>query len=606
MSEPIRLGRAIDCVPSIHGSSVFAQEVRRLFLAGRYDRVAVELPPSLGPAALEAVGRLPLPTAVVYEETVGSGSWAYVPIEPADSIVEAMRLAVGERIPIEFVAREVDVYEGKGTTLPDEYAVKRLGLARFYEAVGRFLPFPEPGSQDDDRERWMAARLRQLDEAGGRTLWVGGLAHLSGVRWHFDLAGKPWEVEPPEVRPLLHDVAPESLYFLMRELPYLVHLYERCRRSLDLAEYDQTDGLKELLLDARREYKTDRPLEEGTLSPGRMQTLLRYLRNLCLIQNRLTPMLWELVVAARGVGGGLFARQVVELAKYYPYMDPTSELPVLRLGIDEGVTDGLGRVKLKTRLPGPPIAWRNVRLEADPKREKKVQWRHQWNPYGQCSWPDEDERIENFAAHVRKRARGLLGEDQARVEKFVCSIKDGIDIRETVRNWHTGDLYVKEMPPVRGDVGAVVFVFDTDFDKYPWRATWQAEHEEESTLVLYATNFFDDMVGPGIGRSVYGGSLFLFPPRPIPEVWGDERFDGARDPVERLALAGMHYSRERYVAYVSAERPSLRLRREARRLGRHLVFIPLSSFSRQTLNRLRVFHVLNGKQVRSYARAYIR
>ena len=36
-----------------------------------------------------------------------------------------------------------------------------------------------------------------------------------------------------------------------------------------------------------------------------------------------------------------------------------------------------------------------------------------------------------------------LGTDLARSEKFTTSLKDGLDIRETLRNWHTGDLFVK-------------------------------------------------------------------------------------------------------------------------------------------------------------------
>ena len=73
----------------------------------------------------------------------------------------------------------------------------------------------------------------------------------------------------------------------------------------------------------------------------------------------------------------------------------------------------------------------------------------QWDPFGQCSYPPEDRRVESFQQHVREQARLLIGEDQARSEKFSSSLKDGLDMRETLRNWHTGDLYVKKMPPAR-------------------------------------------------------------------------------------------------------------------------------------------------------------
>ena len=55
----------------------------------------------------------------------------------------------------------------------------------------------------------------------------------------------------------------------------------------------------------------------------------------------------------------------------------------------------------------------------------------------------------------------LLGEDVARSEKFTTSVMDGLDMRETLRNSHKGDIYVKILPPRRGSVEVVVFLFDT-------------------------------------------------------------------------------------------------------------------------------------------------
>ena len=58
----------------------------------------------------------------------------------------------------------------------------------------------------------------------------------------------------------------------------------------------------------------------------------------------------------------------------------------------------------------------------------------------------------------------VIGQDLARTEKFTTSVQDGIDIRETLRNWHTGDLYVKVLPPSRGSIEVVVFLFDVPAD----------------------------------------------------------------------------------------------------------------------------------------------
>jgi hypothetical protein len=72
-----------------------------------------------------------------------------------------------------------------------------------------------------------------------------------------------------------------------------------------------------------------------------------------------------------------------------------------------------------------------------------------------------------------------------------------------------------------------------------------------------------------------------------------------------LTYGAMLFSKETSVAYVAHKRPGLALRMHARRLGKHLVWIPLATFSSETLNRLRVFHVLNGKTVRSWASRFI-
>lgn len=195
-----------------------------------------------------------------------------------------------------------------------------------------------------------------------------------------------------------------------------------------------------------------------------------------------------------------------------------------------------------------------------------------------------------------------------RVEKFTTSIRDGIDIRETLRNWHTGDLYVKVLPPGRGSIEVVVFLFEVPADPqvYTHRATWMAEHSEESTLAFYATDPMRNLIGPGIAQAVYGGALFLFPARPIPEIWTDPRLQFATTLEERLLAAGFLHSEDRHVAVVSPGLPRASWRRLARKYGRRIVHLPLKRFSGQLLERLRTFHVLNGKHVRSYAADYIR
>ena len=133
---------------------------------------------------------------------------------------------------------------------------------------------------------------------------------------------------------------------------------------------------------------------------------------------------------------------------------------------------------------------------------------------------------------MRQQAKSLLGVELAKAEKFTTSLRDGIDVRETLRHSITSksrnlEIYVKEIPPSRGTLEVILFLFEVpaDSEKFSWQATWYAEHQEESTLCFYATPFLENMVGPGIGQSQYGGTMFLFPPRPIPDIWTDPQLE---------------------------------------------------------------------------------
>ncbi|MDH3771320.1 MAG: hypothetical protein OET79_10115, partial [Nitrospirota bacterium] len=104
----------------------------------------------------------------------------------------------------------------------------------------------------------------------------------------------------------------------------------------------------------------------------------------------------------------------------------------------------------------------------------------------------------------------------------------------------------------------------------------------------------------------YGGTMFLYPPRPIPDIWENPLFNFATTLEERLLAGACAYSQEPYVAVVSPVPLKAAWRNIARRFGRKLVPMPLHRFSGQTVARLRQFHVLNGHEIRSYAARFIR
>ncbi|MFG0287650.1 MAG: hypothetical protein ACF8CQ_05735, partial [Rhodopirellula sp. JB044] len=280
----------------------------------------------------------------------------------------------------------------------------------------------------------------------------------------------------------------------------------------------------------------------------------------------------------------------------------------ITLGIDQARLPNQDVVSLVNRLPGPPISWQTIQLQRRPSDKERHEWQHNWNPYSQCSYPPEDERIELLRNRVSERAQAIMGQDLARTEKFTTSVKDGIDIRDTIRHWYEKEIYVKVMPPSRGQLDACLMLFDSPADPrdYPWRTTWFAEHEWESTLAFFASDFQQEMVGPGIGLGIYGGAMFLYPPVPIPDIWMDRRLNFTETLEERLIAAACLHSRGRQIALMSSLPPGAGWRRLARRFKKQLVHVPMTSFSDEEVQQLRMVHVLNGSEVRSYAAEFIR
>lgn len=621
--SPLAFSDRVFALPVTHGSGDWAIEVRRCLLSAEWDCVAVPLPPSFQPLVLEAIGALPRLSIVWQAEPAWSASreWtgdddeepddadeaaaSYVPIDPCQPVIAALRIALQERLATAFIDLETARFEPYGARLPDPYALKQVSPEKFAAAVLPAIPRPT-AEQSKARITHMAARLRELEQTHRRVLVVCSLLDWPWLREAYVERTPPHVEDDAVAEPQLAAVDPRTSLFVLGELPFITALYEHARAQLDADENLSVDGVKALLLAARDHYRRDAGRQARQITPKLLRTYFQYVRNLSLIESRLTPDFYTLMVAARQIFGDRFAQALAEVVREYPFGGHVAA-PVMTFGIQRGRLPDGTRLTLKNRLPGPPLQWRTLQLRPKPVRLEQLGWSRQWNPYRQCSWPPEDVAIEKFRTHVKDAALALLGTDLARSEKFSTSLKDGLDIRETLRNWHTGDLYVKVLPPTRGSLDCVVMLFDTPADPrdYPWRVTWHAEHHDESSLALFATNYQQHMIGPGIGQAEYGGALFLFPPRPLPDVWRDRRFDFCETLEERLIAAGCCHARERHVVVLSAVVPGLGWKRIAQKFGKKLIHVPINRFGQELIQQLRVFHVLNGTQIRSYAAHFI-
>ncbi len=236
----------------------------------------------------------------------------------------------------------------------------------------------------------------------------------------------------------------DSLYFALGELPFLTELYERRRETLHSDWNLAIDGVKELLIETRARWIEHHRSEGASIpdwvTPQILQVLLQYVRNLTMLERRLTPSLYSLIVAAKQTAGDDFAVMLLKTAKSYGYQEDhdQSRLDAITLGLNEVELPDGTIASATNRLQGPPLVWRELSLKAKPDRKTSRRWSHLWNPQRQCSWPPEDQKIESFTTHVRAQASALIGADLAKTEKFTTSMKDGLDLRESLRRWLGG------------------------------------------------------------------------------------------------------------------------------------------------------------------------
>jgi hypothetical protein len=604
----MKLSPRITLIPFLHGRIGYAEQVRHLCLSQHFDCIAVDLPPHFALPLTEAIDELPFISAITAEHP--DEPLYFIPTDPCDATIEALRQGAHNNAQRAFIGAQTLRAPSPLPPLPDEAAIPALGFEAYASLLLRTLDNYGHDGPEDGEAQHCAQHLRELESRHSRVLALVHFRHFARTVYHYgreeSYNGRFDTPTAYESRSCL--INPDHLYFALGELPFFTAHYEKARYSPILPQPNPFGLVKALFCDTRDNYY-DNKVDIETLSPVRLQAALTFLRNLTVLSSTLMPSLFDIVSAAKGVGGNSYAVRILKNAQYYPFLPIEQGSDYLRVGIDRVRLPGEKKSRAAINLfKDTAVVWRTLSIRPEPSLTKKKDYRYQWNPQGMCSHTPEDHRIEQFNGYLRNKAKRVISEDLIRTEKFTTSVHDGIDIRETLRNWHSGALYVKELPPARGDIDTVVIIFDDQHDeRYSHLATWYAEHNEESTLTFYATDPFAEPIGPGICRAYYGGLSLVFPPRSLPNIFSS--FQGVVSTLptlsHRLTYGALLFSNERTVAYVAAKKPDALMRSHARALGKHLVWLPLSSFSTETLARLRRFHVLNGQEVRSWATRFI-
>jgi len=647
-------------IPTFHSRLEFAKLVRKAFFMTFPDAICVELPDNIRDEVLEGIQRLPYLSLIAYADTLNPKRLNFIPIDPGDSIIEAIRIGLEYDFPIEFIDLSVKDYAPLSFKLPDDYSIKDLGLSLFYKKISEYFDKEHMGKKDSFRdivnleeflnnqnqessvdeysflekdilrEKYMASHLLKIMALYNRILFVCGMAHWKNIRYYLENPKKIEDVEfnlIPHEFVKLYNIKSSDARFLLQELPYNTYKWIKFREMYSKTQLESIETPEELykILDSYRKIENIRKIflkskysyeEEYKefVDLHKLKTLFQYSRNLSLTERRLLPTLTHLLISSKNVVDDDYAWKVFEKSIKYPFNDESEKYETMKLSMEGGYDPNGRYIRLRRHHPYYYGKEREVPLNKKPKEEYEGEWRDEWEKgkFITVSWPPEDLIEEDYFTYLRKKAIKNLKNLRVKIEEFKSTLMDGIAIKETIRNWaFKRKIYVRNEQQIQGKIDTLIVIFDKDegeIEKYPYKITWWAEHDKESDMAFYSTNPGDYLIGPGISHVEIGGLLSIFPPQQIEDLFKnymDYRFKDAKGKAERLLKAGILFSRERYILYIAEKPPRKYFYSLAGVKHREIVFIPLDNFSPESLKTIKHIHMLAGRDKRKIAHNYI-
>jgi hypothetical protein len=643
-------------MPILHERVDLAPIICRTLEALQPEAVAIELPTTLAEAAATAVARLPKISVVISEEP-GEEALVWV-VTPGDPLVEAMRWAAERDREVLLVDPDLRYGRHRHDQLPDPHSLHQLGPERYVELIRQLAGAAPFDDRDTMREKGIAHHVQKAAERiGGSILCIVGAAHADRVADHLKGSTAPPLARQHRSKVELRHLHPESLTAVLPDPPLAHAVYEHLRSGdpPPRAEFAATiaprlelpHGVLTVISGGRIEDRADRAralasyaarhgshegphggricdraalgtvvwkvgaasYAEQTRSdtkPWQRRLFFNFVHRYARTRGQLIGNLYEWVVGARGVGDDNLAWEIFDAARCYPWQEETADLATAR--VDGELLDlGARTIRFRRRfmrVKQRPIA---VPVRRRPTTEEPGEWLQAFQGDSICSYPPEDLVVEDWGRHLKRRAVSVLSAERERSEPFTTSMLDGIDLRETLLRLHEGRIWVREQGRDVGAAGSVVMTFEEDIEgtSFPYLMSWLGEHEQESDMALYATDPLQQVVGPGIMRATYGGFMLTYPPGRLYDVWQDADYRMARTKPEVLLMAAVDYSIDKLVVHVGPRPPASRIRDYAAARGRKIVHLPLGSLSPVSIQKVRVVHILAGRDKREIAKDYV-
>ncbi len=646
----------IRIMPVLHERVDFAPVVRWVLDELEPEAVAVELPTTLAEASAKAIARLPRISAVISEEP-GEEALIWI-VTPGDPLVEAMRWAATHGRETLLVDPDLRYSHRRHDHLPDPHSMLEIGAGNYFDLIRRLAGSAPHDERDILREKGIAHHLqRAAGRLSGTILCLVGAAHAIRVAEHLMGPTAAPLARQSRSRVLLRHLHPDSLTAVLPDPPLAHSVFEHLRsgdlptmpdlsatvsprlelplgvltivtggrsgdqseRGRAVAAFAAHHGSRDI---ENRGRVCDRALlgrvvwrigaasySEQThtdTAVWQRRLFFNFVRRYARIRGQLVAGLYEWVVGARGVGDDNLAWEVFDVARCYPWQEREAEIETAR--VDGELLDlGTRAVRFRRRfmrVKQRPIA---VPVRTRPSPDAPGEWLRAFTGDSICSYPPEDIVIEDWGRHLKRRAVSVLSAERTHSEPFTTSMLDGIDLRETLLRLHEGRIWVRERGRDAGAVGSVVVIFDDDREgtTYPYLMSWLGEHEQESDMALYASEPLQQVVGPGIMRATYGGFMLSYPPGRLYDVWQDPDYRHAPTKPEVLLMAAVDYSVDKLVVHVGPHPPSSGMRGYALARGRRIIHLPLGSLSPVSVRRIRVVHILAGRDKREIAKDYV-
>ena len=328
-------------LPVAPGRMEFALEVRRRILASRPKIVAVELPATLEALYLDAVSRLPQISVIFYRDAAyrrdkhpehineeQDEQAVYVPVEPADPFIEAIRSAREVGAQVIFADPDATERPHIEDTYPDSYSLAFVPYEKYVEA---YRVYPQPRSEEMERFSAGIAWKLQGADPFEKVLVVISLNLLDPV---LDAMERPQPEPARRLREEVHlvNAHPDCLGEIAGEYPFLQERYEHFRIDGETELVDRRRTQAALYREAEQAYA----LNTGETIHGWQRRLLaRYSRNLARTHNELTASLFDLTISARSIVDENYAWDVWETASRYSHQQTSSDIETVNISGEE-------------------------------------------------------------------------------------------------------------------------------------------------------------------------------------------------------------------------------------------------------------------------------